>query len=323
MAGRRVQLVMILLALASGSIILAVCQFARHGQAQQLDFDVQSIVDELRARQASVFTLSYTWVSKQLYVKGSIEIPNSRGTSEVVRYPDKDTVVESTYSVIIDGQKYRRDEHSVMWSSLRGGFGPHNNTLAFVNGTSRGYYSHGHETRGFVGKDFRDPEMFEYYPIFMAYRLFDSLLGYAKPEELSFVARASHEGHPCVILQKCTAHYAYGQTLPQGERYWLAEDQDYSIVRWEAFHTNGGQLSNQLDMRYEYDEEMGWILKSWEAASFTIEGKLKSPSWTSEAVVACVNDPVDAEDFEIVFPTGTHVRNSIAGTEYVAGEGGN
>ena len=134
----------------------------------------------------------------------------------------------------------------------------------------------------------------------------------AKPEEIRMAGHAEHNGHPCLVLEKVYRAPPGGSAL---ERYWLAEDQDYSLVQWQV--ENEGKVLCQAVIQYVKHEGLGWLPKSWDVALVQPGNVVRS----SVNVVTCltVNEPIEAETCEISFPDGTLVSDRIRDPEYRVG----
>jgi len=228
---------------------------------------------------------------------------------EAYEAPSEDTTVESVTTFAMEGQKVFSEVRESVWSHSARAFLPFESTHSIVSGVSRdknprdsyGIIDHGGDLRSSSG----------YSPIWIAYRLFDPVLGKAKPENLVPVGSAVHDGHRCIVVDAFEPDGTGYRT-----RYWIAEDIGCCVVKWQQIWPDSS-VRRDCDMRYARDEKVGWHLQSWELRSIRVQG-----SSTDTVTEVQINEPIDPAVFEITFPVGMKVYDRIKGTEYISdGEG--
>jgi hypothetical protein len=243
----------------------------------------------------------------RLYPKGSLMVEDPQTGRDVpAGLPAEDTVKESHVRIVLDGQKIRHDEEGSIWDLSYRRFCPYNESVTFVNGVSRRLC--GSQGNAQVSRENMTTSMLALSPVCLAYRLFDPVLGKAKPEEMRFVGYAEHDGHRCVVVCQPRRQQGYE------DRFWFAIDQDYSVVAWDLSGPDGTAIYS-AGMKYEKGQDGHWRLRSWETA-----GPEGGGVRTCKVLSLRLNEPVEANAFDLVFPRGTRVTDAIAGIEYRVGD---
>jgi hypothetical protein len=144
-------------------------------------------------------------------------------------------------------------------------------------------------------------------PTIFAYRLFDPVLGISSPTDVTLVGEARSDEHPCLVIETL----APGQRGNSTYRWYLATDCGYRPVKYEVFRPDK-QLSCFFVMTYERDPEVVWRLVAWRRVLPDSLIENKAPE--SDSVL---NQPIEAANFDAVFPPGTSVWNKLTGVESV------
>jgi thiol-disulfide isomerase/thioredoxin len=222
--------------------------------------------------------------------------------------PSADTKEDESYTVVIDGEKLRVEEHLQAWNAITGNYAPSERIWCFVYGHSTVYFPlwksgqirEGDEsTRGLSSNLL--------VPIICAYRLFSDTLGQAKPDEVLFVGRAEEDGHACLIVEK-----KFEQLRGIRYRWYLATDQGYRPVHFQSMQQNA-EVILDVHMRYAPDEKAGWRLVSW-----TSEWPHEKSRTESELTECRFNKPIEPVLFNLIFPNGTRVGYVNLGIDYTA-----
>lgn len=292
-------------------------------QGSDLEVDLDEIVQQVIGRQDQVRSIRCTWTSQKHIPRGSDREFSADGGLTETGLPDKDTLLEDTMTVVIDGRKlfWRQDawvlngrQDASVLNGVREEFVRLQRSAAVVGGEAVTLIDGptGVIERAAGGQAATD--LLNIWPVLAAYRLFDPVLGRVKPEHLTLVGRAEFEGHPCVVLEE--------GPHPGGayRQWWLAEDQDYCPVQWQQWREDASQHFCQGRMRYEKNLEGLWYLKSWDVAWHEAWGLVES--FAATPIEVRLNEPVDPGVFEIIFPPGTSVYGRLRDMDYVLGEEG-
>ena len=265
----------------------------------------QIIVAKVIASQARATSIRCVFTSKRLYRKGSLRVMDPDpmgGRSRSGTFPANDRVVETRHEVLIAGNRIRHDREGTLWHENVGEFQPNRQSGVLDGGIERMLYIYPTNKSGTIGRSSNILlELLELYPMRFAYRLFDPVLGQADAEKVRFVGFAEHGGYRCVVISQSRED---GFELEH--RWWLAEDQDYSVVRSELLGPGGSSLYCATMNHVRNDSGM-WQLQSWDLRVG------KAPYSSSEVVRLRVNESVEETAFDLPFPAGTRVTESTGG----------
>ncbi|GAG41605.1 unnamed protein product, partial [marine sediment metagenome] len=209
-------------------------------QAVAADAEAADVVAKLTARQEQVKSFRYAWRSEHLVPKGGrnhlyqyMPLDSPSGPVELPQ-PPQDTSVEEVCTLMVQGSNISYRKKGAIWSTVESRNVPDDSSEAYVDGV-------GYElstTHGYGGRAWESEVLsrIPLQPLLVAYRLFDPVLGLAKAADVALLGRAEQDGHPCIVIEYVDdAH-------PPGVRHrgWLAEDLDYSIIRWERDYRRTG-----------------------------------------------------------------------------------
>ena len=292
------------LLLLTAGVRSGVCGVKADAPAPQLD--LEAIIERVMARQERVKSLRYAWKATRFVPKGSMGVHDPE-TGEMVpgTHPAEDTSVEHAFRCVVEGDRVRVHEDGQAWHDVEGTFVPVELDTVYVEGERQRLIRP--QLYASVGVQRAAAELV-LAPLLEAYRLFDSALGQADPDEVRVAGRGEHEGHPCVVLEQRVEKH----DVPFTRRWWLAEDMDYVVVGSENVRDNGDVLF-RFSMRYKEDEQVGWRLTSWDYVE-------RSSTTRNVVTQAEFNQPVEPDAFELEFPPGTRVYDAIRDIRYVAEE---
>ncbi len=277
--------------------------------------DVQRIIELVRAREQQVRTVHCTWTVEHLTPKGALNILDAgQGGPAGGDSPQEDTVLQDTVTVIIGGQKLFWSLDAWIFSAITRQFERSQAIAAIVDGKSVCLKEGGKQA--VVGPPgWFTTALLDFWPVLVAYRMLDPVLGKVKPEDLRVIGRAEHDGHPCVVLEQ-------SRSLGRGPRFWwLAEDQDYCPVQWRTERADG-TVSGHAALQFEKNEQGLWCLTSWDLQCLLGPGGSLVGSQAATVTELRLNEPVAPSVFEITFPPGTRVHDRFSEVDYVVGEKG-
>jgi hypothetical protein len=119
------------------------------------------------------------------------------------------------------------------------------------------------------------------------------------------------DGHRCLVIRSKF-------NRPEGSKFWIDPNRGYVILRWIV--QPKGNL--RLDIRYEESTEHGWIPTSWKG-NWVNEESGAVVSYNEVRVDRYVlNEPIEADEFIVQFPNGTHVWDEATNARYITGSAG-
>jgi hypothetical protein len=275
--------------------------------------DLQAIVAKVIAREKAVKSFEYTWDMNEMIPKMSYEALDRRTGEMTPEGPREDTIVKNVCRLMVEDSKYRFQRRGMTWFEGKGEFVPLSEDWSLVDGVWRVF--HEEAAAGAISPGQQAPLVQNLVPLLRAHRLFDPATRGADPEKVRLRGRAERAGHPCVVLEQTDI---VGGQYEVRHEWWLAEDEDYSVVFMEDSNQEGA-IAGQDDLVYEKGPR-GWQAKSWQVVS---NWTANVPVTTANVVTeAKLNQPVAEDAFEVKFPPGTRVYDSFAGKEYYVTEGG-
>jgi hypothetical protein len=287
--------------LAAVAAWLGVCGSA-YGQEAEADW-----VQAVREREARIGSCQYEWTwekeSWKVLPGGRTRKRRPRGGDESYREHGQSRVVFCDGKVRFEEERHELgpDERPFDWRTTE--------VLTPSDG-SRGLTARGRDMDlGVVSGRCYVAGRFRRMPVLVAHRLFDADWG-VLPQESQVVGRVTWQERPCLVVER---HDPRSEQLVR--HVWLAEDQDYAVVRMQ--HPRG-TLGADMEFDYAADEEVGWRLSSW-TETYRTGGSLEK--YTSRVVSFELNGAVPDETFEWEFPAGTYVSDLLTGEEYVMGRG--
>jgi hypothetical protein len=254
--------------------------------------DLAAVVVRARERAKGIRTVQTEWVLKEVLPRESRQEQDLHSVHYLRKWPPEDLELEHQLTLILDGRDFFEGWRGQVLQPAELRFEPYQRGEVFLDDVS--YRWNPPDGGGTVGRDGPGAKgMVEAYPFFMAYRLFDPVLGYLRREEIRSPGAAERKGHPCVLVEE----HREGESRPVGQ-WWLARDMDYCPVHveWQF----GEAIGDQFDLRYAPDEEAGWRLQSWDwerpANGFDRLGPWRM---SGESVDTKINEPVDPAIFEV------------------------
>lgn len=252
------------------------------------------------------------WTEHTLFARGSI-IPKSAGEDRIV--PNEDISIKSnkTYIWDLNRMKYHSEGRSPESNGTR--FVP--TTVTCVCGGSKGSRTLRHNTsiefpRGLILKGGTlDPqearENVELIPVLLWLRPLDVHginINISSCRLLPEKRRVG--GRDCVVLRKT-----------QGMRHdeWAVDIQrNYIITRYELIVDNKSIVNTELD--YTANTGTGWSLSKWHTVWLNNDGGL-STDRHGNVTTCVVGESADPSQFELEFPRGTWVNDTIRNLEYI------
>jgi hypothetical protein len=238
--------------------VLVICAGAARAAERA---DVETIVEQVRARQARIEKVHCEWTARELRPARAMPVQDASGKLLRFAAPETETTQDQSFSLVIDGDELSIEVTGTIWCAVEARFEPYEWSAHVADGVSR-YYDSMDLGGGSVDRldevdMLRDPR---YEALVMAYRLFDPAFPMADPDWTSVAGAAEHDGHPCAVLQT-------KERAPDGNNivleWWMAEDMQWVPVRYQLAR-EGGQLIREATLRYEAHEEVGWRLASWQ-----------------------------------------------------------
>jgi len=146
-------------------------------------------------------------------------------------------------------------------------------------------------------------------PIRLVFRPFDEKIGVADRSKLLLTDRQGVvDGSVCTVIQ-------------QGdETFWVDPNRSFVLVR--NLCVRRGITARQVDIQYSKGKVTDWIPTSWTMMSFGgTDGK--PVATTSAKVTECkLNSAIPEATFELDFPIGAWVRNSMTNERYIVRDAG-
>lgn len=143
-------------------------------------------------------------------------------------------------------------------------------------------------------------------PIAWGFRGYDMFQRVAA-EKWSASRAKDGRGVDCIVLSNSVNHH----------RIWFAARQGFPLVRTAGGHDKRDFY--QFDIETRDDDQWGWLPKGWKFANVAA-GDLRIGQ-TATVTDLAVNVPVDPKLFDIDFPPGTDVYNSVTKENYIVPEG--
>ncbi|HXG09833.1 MAG TPA: hypothetical protein VNK04_08600 [Gemmataceae bacterium] len=268
-----------------------------------------------RVRQESVKTVDIKLKLTEVYARGGVSEAEPPGPYKPkVAVPDKETTLESVNRLVLAGTKIRFEENRPSFR-LPDGELIHRSRLSVSNGSrAKGFYpksffgNRDHGT-GVILKDARQDDVRSYIltPLTMTFRGLDPAISpypvnMMKPTGLTLpIEGVKYEEYSYKLSDKWTI------------TCWLNPDQDYVIRRIRLLANNS--LSEQFDIQYHRDENVGWVPDSWVRNKYAPNGAVLVTSKVNILEMR-FNAPQPDELFDIQFPTGSEVIDHRDGKLY-------
>jgi hypothetical protein len=163
------------------------------------------------------------------------------------------------------------------------------------------------------GKDYRDAGLAALRPLLLIYRPFVPTLQPTDIRRMTLKDRqAVIDGCPCVELE---------QILPKNSsiHLWVDTTRDYILVR--RLIIDQGKPSEQIDIRYHTDANIGWVPSGWKIVTHGSKGELFC-SISAILADAEFNIGVEPKVFELEFPPAARVQEESANENYILRQDG-
>ncbi|MFO8006686.1 MAG: hypothetical protein R6V05_03025 [Candidatus Brocadiia bacterium] len=259
----------------------------------------EEVVRGVRAREIAAHTIQYSSGHRMLVPKYSRPTQDEMGAFDMQGGPPKDTEKQKSVSIVIDGSRMYAAVGGPTWTAADGGhfFDTQDSLWMLEGGTCVSYFG-AHEA-AVVDANFLRHTVPDVIPVVIAYRMLDPVVGLAQPYELFPVERVTYDGHPCVVMEYRRSMY----DTTDSSRYWLAEDMDYSVLRYES-------SARTIHFRYEPAGGGLWRLTSWSAGQ---PNPVSQTYLSVKEVAVRLNQPVDASlfDWQSQLPAGTNVSDLL------------
>lgn len=217
--------------------------------------------------------------------------------------------------IVLDGTNMRHERAGQMWN--RGSKEPDQVTdLSVIDG-------HRAKELSKVGRDdgasrsngrisnrdkHRDVLIVHMSPVLRHWRPLSPALNPFKVDELKLVSTEEKiGGDRCILIQE-----PYGM-FGGIRKYWIAPGKDMAIVR--TIVLRGETLLNEVNVSFKDDAKLGWVPEKWKSTSYRNDGRAMH-SATHTVTDIEINLDVPPGTFDIVFPPGTEVYDSIAKAKF-------
>lgn len=275
---------------------------------------VEAIRQAWQARQDRVRTARITWKEQLTEPKGSISSSMPRIVRQRLKLeesaiiPPKDSTVDFSMSLDLDGNKVRYSYEGMEWSHKIKGYRPVKYVSVFDGEGAKDLYPEGNGDvnwpQGIIRQkatNFRDAQLFRLRPPLLAFRGLDPAL---RPFDIGSMVitsrRAMIGGQASVVLER--RFPGMNSTI----RLWLDPAREYMIIRHLIIER--GQSSNQIDIHYRASAEAGWVPDAWTIVNNMPSGNILD-TWRAAVVTAELNNSVDPHLFALEFPPGARVRD--------------
>lgn len=279
--------------------------------------DHEALVAAWNRRQNSIHTLHFTWTGTHFRAAGAAEDPFLR-QSEAKPMPRADVSHKTQTSLYVDKQgRFRLDSEGEVWSSEDWAYVPQTITDVLEGEFARSFHSHSGFARfpgGFIGDRKASPmaRVLRCVPIMIVFRPFDRAMSHFDPANLRLTTeRGMVDGRSCIVFRQRNGDYV--------RSVWVDNARDFVPVRYVSGPR--GRTSIQIDISYSNDPRYGWIPTSWNIALMDAHGGIEE-SWDTRSVKYELNEIIPDSAFQLAFPPGTMVRDSIAKGNYLVLENG-
>jgi hypothetical protein len=296
---------------------LIIVAFAGAASSAEPQVTARQIVDAWSARQSAARSFRFVWVESVTMPKGSMMTPDwpASMNPRKLYVPPETSVVDRTYTVVVDGDK-RRTERDGVAVSREDQLFRSEHVVAFDGEILKGYMTSppGSHPTGAVsaGKDGSALEVY-LYPVYMTFRPFHRVMGEFDKQEMLDPARFAVDsrrvpigGRPCILLNELP-----GTAKPSTRSLWLDPERDFVVMRY--VQRQGEIVQFQIDIREHRREAPAWVPMAWKMVIFQGVGRMVE-SMTAKVRDHAVNPAIDPRAFDVDFPPGTWVEDLRAGT---------
>jgi len=268
-------------------------------------------------RQKSVQSFHFAWSGNHFRGAGAVESLSVVGPGG--KTPTRGDLSSKTHtSLYLDGKgRFRVDTEGQVWSREASAYVPQS-TCNLLDGELQKTFSSRTITTEFPigiimdGTTSDSRKVVLYWPIMLAYRPFDTTMSYLDPGSLKMTAEQGMvDGRPCLILRQRTGDFV--------RTVWVDAGREFVPVR--CLSERGGVTSFQIDVSHSKDAKYGWVPTSWSIALLEKHGAI-SESWDAKVVKYELNETIPESTFQLNYPPGTMVSNSMTKESYLVLEDG-
>jgi hypothetical protein len=287
---------------------------------------IDSIFAGLSKRQASVETGRFELAFDITTPKGTLFVMHGtkmRTTKKATDpFPPVTVTNRLTERVTFSRGSMRYEYEGPRWTPELYDFVQQSYVSVFNDTESKSYFgnAYGEHRLGFIHKPEQgriDAKNDYLEPVMRHFRPLHASMGRLSASNCSIRRqRGEIDNRQCVIMEQKSAAMT--------ESFWLDIDRDFIILRIQRQIGSGIGLV-QLDISYALDKIHGWVPSGWRGF-WKSSGENGKTMTLQESFVAKVSHyeigiPLDPEEFEFSFPTGTFVEDQRSGQAYILREG--
>jgi hypothetical protein len=269
------------------------------------DAAVDPAVIAAQTRQDLVKTLEIQFKRTEVISKGAITTFAVAPGKPLTLKPDKETTLESTNLVVIDGTKIRVEDNHPLPPGAGGEITTRSEVKTFDGLTGAVFLPAGVDGKGYpVAAMSKNDETGLGSPILipigLTFRGLSPLLhsfsiNKVKPTEATFAI----DGAQC-------QEYAVTESGAGKASLWLDPSKGYVLRRMQSRNRVG--VVDQLEVSYRRHDSFGWVPSSWVHSKRHPDGRTLI-STKVEVLTLRLNDPQPAAQFDIRFPPETFVND--------------
>ncbi len=297
------------------SMTLATC-FGRATTAPGGEATRQRIISAWNHRQEEITTFRFSWSGLNFKAEGTSK-GAFVGRTKRDRVPSPGVALDNRYVFVADANgRLRSDAHTMVWSEEQNEYVSQEVMIVFDGQHKRVFFAQGPDgyPLAFITGDTASELLgqADLLPIRLVYRPFGTAQGLFNQSALAVTQKKGVvEGEPCVILR-------HTKDASEDE-VWVAPSKAFVPVRWVT--SRRGRVSTQVDISYSEDADYGWVPTSWNVASLSPQGAVQS-TWSATVTEYKLNTPIADSTFQIEYPVGTWVRNTVTDETYIVREEG-
>lgn len=276
--------------------------FGAYADAEDALPSMESIRKVWIERQNLAQSVRVQWKQRVFYSAGSLDVLRN-SQNQLSSHPEKDSTVEFTPALLLDGLQMRYDGKMV-------GAGKEPRLLDYTWVSNDTYHAslvtHGpKELRGLILRSRHDTDAISA-PLV-------PLLGFLRPVSPT----VPPDDEKLVVDQIDTLNGDLRCIVVKDglNRFWLDPARGFVIVKWQSFNQQSVVVI-QADIVYKRHSNLGWIPASWKVDWLRGGKTIDNSNEVCDVTIEC---DVNAEDdpFRIQFPSGARVYNQRTGEQYV------
>jgi hypothetical protein len=298
---------------------------------------LKAVADAWEARETRIRSFRVVVRRSETYSPGAIlgpDFPDQKNPKRMT-IPPQTTTYESSYTIVVEGGKMRIESNG-LGVSHEDGLVPQMH-MAVSNGeVVKCYLPTGLSPypTGSVWEGTSNPRATttDYLPVLLTFRPFHPAMASFTRDELLSPARFTidsrrtpMERRNCICLKELPSPKRAGYV----RSFWLDPEREYSLMRYtvQAPMDAGGRVVVQLDS-FEYEQNGStWVPTAWRMVDTNPRGAIRQ-STMAKVERYSLNPPVEPEEFDIAFPPGTWVTQTLGKdrggprVQYIVREGG-